>query len=65
MSKYYIARDKCGSLHCFDKKPVKDDLFEQWLPDVGVDLYLHLDNDEMFPEVKWKDEEPKVLTIEE
>lgn len=63
MSKYYIARDSMGTLFLYKEKPIKEE--ESWQPtNYNGGSYFELD-EELFPEVKWEDEEPKVLTIEE
>lgn len=57
MSKYYIARDNDNSLWVYDKMPFKYVL--NWDSTGGS---YKIDKN-LFPEVKWEDEEPKVLTI--
>lgn len=61
MSKYYIARNKDGGLRMFKNKPAKNG-WNFW--DAIVDFPIKL-RETWFPEVKWTDKEPKVLTIEE
>lgn len=56
MSRYYIARDRCGLVNLFDEKPTKGEV--RW---EGNGEIL---TESLFPEVKWEDEEPKVLTIQ-
>lgn len=66
MSKYYIARDKNGELAAYLEKPVKEG--NQWVcanRDEDSDKKFYIMDDRLFPEIKWEDEEPKVLTIEE
>lgn len=53
----YIARDKCGKLKLFVVKPFRHG--ERWFsigPIYSIDPGL-------FPEVKWKDEEPRELVL--
>lgn len=61
MSKYYIARDKDNTLRVFDNKPAKHG-WNFWQSDNTLSCRLR---ESWFPEVKWEDKEPKVLTIEE
>lgn len=61
MSKYYIARNKDNTLEAFQNKPAKHGWnFWDAVDDYGTKL-----KENWFPEVKWTDKEPKVLTIEE
>lgn len=53
----HIARDKCGKLKLFVVKPFRHG--ERWFsigPIYSIDPGL-------FPEVKWKDEEPRELVL--
>ena len=61
MSKYYIARNKDNTLRAFSNKPSKNG-WNFW--DAVNDFLIKL-KESWFPEVKWEDKEPKVLTIEE
>lgn len=61
MSKYYIARDKDNTVRMFNNKPTKR-RWNFWQSDNTISCRLR---ESWFPEVKWEDEEPKVLTIEE
>lgn len=60
MSKYYIARDKDNTLWGHHKEPSKGKY--GWNSDYKV---FAIDDENTFPEVKWTDDNPKVLTIEE
>lgn len=61
MSKYYIVRNKDNTLRVFQNKPAK----HGWNFWDAVDDYPTKLKENWFPEVKWTDKEPKVLTIEE
>lgn len=61
MSKYYIARNKDNTLRAFSNKPSKNG-WNFW--DAVNDFPIKL-KENWFPEVKWEDKEPKILTIEE
>lgn len=64
MSKYYITRDKFGELAIFTNKPTKDTHEGRWKPNYG--LFHKVSNvNFLFPEVKWEDDEPRILTIQE
>lgn len=56
----YVARDKCGDLCLFTGRPVKID--EYWLPTKHCFDWIRLDS-ELFPEVKWEDEEPTEVEL--
>lgn len=63
MNKYYIARDKYGALYCYKERPTKGE--DSWQPVYfEPDSYCELD-DTFFPEIKWENKEPKIITIEE
>ena len=54
----YVARDKDGLLHLFEKKPIKT-IYAWYAPCGSTSLPSYL-----FPEIKWEDEEPtKLLTL--
>ena len=57
--KAWVARDKDGMLFLYLAKPRKYQ--RKWLPNIGAD-YFEI-NRELFPEVKWEDEEPTELTF--
>lgn len=64
MSKYYITRDAYGQLSIFTNKPTKDINEGRWNPNYGS--FHKVDNvNFLFPEVKWEDKEPRILTIQE
>ena len=54
----WIARDKDGELYLFSEKPSKREEF--WLMSRGTVIQLL---SELFPEVKWEDEEPRELFL--
>lgn len=54
----WIARDKDGELYLFSEKPSKREEF--WLMSRGTVIQLP---SELFPEVKWEDEEPRELFL--
>lgn len=54
----WIARDKDGSLWLFEEKPYKDKCV--WHNDSTDHRRI---NEKLFPEVKWKDEEPRELIL--
>ena len=54
----WIARDKDGELYLFSEKPSKREEF--WLMNRGTVIQLP---SELFPEVKWEDEEPRELIL--
>ena len=56
----WVARNKNGSLFLFvDQKPFKEgDWWEIWF----IDYYFNLDPN-LFPEVKWSDEEPTKVRL--
>ena len=56
----WIARDKDGELYLFSKKPYKKEEF--WNMSWGTITVLQLPS-ELFPEVKWEDEEPRELVL--
>ena len=56
----YVARDKNGELSLFTERPVKVD--DWWQPTKNSFDWINLDS-ELFPEVKWKDEEPTEVEL--
>lgn len=62
MSKYYITRDRFGPLSIFTEKPTKDLRDGVWKPNFGLH-HKDCNMDILFPEVRWEDEEPKILTV--
>ena len=55
----WVAREKDGMLYLYAAKPRKYQ--SKWLPNIRAD-YFEIDR-ELFPEVKWEDEEPTELTF--
>ena len=60
MEEMWIARDKNGELIIYKKKPLKDEIVEQWRTSGG---WLRFLPKEKFPEVKWEDEEPTKVKL--
>ena len=56
----YVARDKDGELYLFSEKPSKREEF--WLMSSATTKVIQLPS-ELFPEVKWEDEEPRELIL--
>lgn len=54
----YVARDENGKLWLYEKKPLKQP--EYWACVSGDCRPLDLN---LFPEVKWEDEEPRELVL--
>lgn len=60
--KAFIARDSDGSLFLYTPKPpIKSE--EMWVSLYTPRNTFKIDND-LFPEVKWEDEEPTEINIE-
>ena len=57
--KAWVARDENGMLYLYLAKPRKNQ--SKWLPNIRAD-YFEI-NRELFPEVKWEDEDPTELTF--
>ena len=57
--KAWVARDKDGMLYLYLAEPRKS--HSKWLPNIRAD-YFEI-NRELFPEVKWEDEDPTELTF--
>ena len=53
----WIARDKDGLLHVYEKKPIKT-IYAWYAPCGSTSLPSYL-----FPEIKWEDEEPRELVL--
>ena len=53
----YLARDYDGKLKAYEFKPVKFEI--HWVAGGGWDEKVGTDN---FPEVKWSDEEPTMIS---
>ena len=56
----YVARDKDGILGIYINKPVK--AIDSWSPLTANEDYCVIKTD-LFPEVKWEDEEPRELVL--
>lgn len=56
----YVARDKDGILGIYINKPVK--AIDSWSPLTANEDYCVIKTD-LFPEVKWSDEEPRELVL--
>lgn len=58
----YVARDKDNDLILFTERPQKATDYEFWLPTKHCFDWIRLDS-ELFPEVKWEDEEPTEVEL--
>lgn len=59
----YVARDQSGELCLYNTKPYKEDgLWWGGDRETGLIDYLRLDKN-LFPDIKWEDEEPTEVTI--
>ena len=58
----WIARDKNQMLYVFEEKPIKNERFEIWSPLSADENFMDI-NPNLFPEVKWEDEEPRELVL--
>ena len=58
----YVARDKNRMLYVFEEKPIKNKDFENWTPLSADENFMEI-NPNLFPEVKWEDEEPRELVL--
>lgn len=59
----WIARDSDKTLWIYLIKPEKDKKFGGWvIPDTCYVSFL-IPEDNLFPEVKWEDEEPRELIL--
>lgn len=56
----WVARDEDGMICAFKKKPYKDTKRGMWREPMYGDIHLFSD---MYPEVKWTDEEPQKLWL--
>lgn len=56
----WLARDKDEELYLFSEKPSKREEF--WLMSSATTTVIQLPS-ELFPEVKWEDEEPKEIVL--
>ena len=55
--KVWIARDKDEAIYAYLMRPHKNKSKLSWMPDSDDDYWLRLDSN-LFPSVKWEDEEP-------
>lgn len=55
----WVARDKSGLLIVGTQKPIKDDKFGVWL---GFAEHMEI-NSQLFPQVKWENEEPAEVEL--
>ena len=53
----YVARDKDGLLHAYEKKPIKT-IYTWYAPCGSISFPSYL-----FPEIKWSDKEPRELVL--
>ena len=56
--KVWIARDKDEVLYAYLMRPHKNKSKLSWLPDSDDDYWIRLGSYNIFPSVKWEDEEP-------
>lgn len=61
----WIARDKDGLLVIYEQKPNKYESLGQWEDTENQISYAYVDDElfDLFPEIKWKDEEPRELVL--
>lgn len=58
----WIARDKNQMLYVFEEKPIKNERFENWTPLSDDENFMDI-NPNLFPEVKWDDDQPRELVL--
>lgn len=58
----WIARDKNQMLYVFEEKPIKNERFENWTPLSAHGNFMDI-NPNLFPEVKWDDDQPRELVV--
>ena len=58
--KAWVARDENGKLFLYLEKPIK--FAGKWVP-TSMRFHFMILDEEMFPEVKWEDEEATELTF--
>ena len=58
----YVARDKNRRLYVFERKPFKNKYFENWTPFSADENFMEI-NPNLFPEVKWDDNQPRELVL--
>ena len=59
--KGFITRDSDDKLFLYQKPPIKTE--KEWKLASNLDIVFTIDED-LFPEVKWEDEEPTEINIE-
>ena len=57
----WIARDKDRGLYIYDKKPIK--LNNSWTVNGNFKCVEITEDNYLFPEIKWEDEEPTELIL--
>lgn len=57
----WIARDKYGDLYIYENKPIKIEGC-YWKDPISPNKLCQIDRN-IFPEVKWEDEEPRELIL--
>lgn len=58
---FYVARDKSGDLFLYKEKPFKNTDYDLWSSSIE---YFGI-NPELFPNVKWEDEEPLAVILQQ
>ena len=58
----YVARDKDDSLFLFMNMPIRNSKWDCWQSESRTTDYLRL-SPQLFPEVKWEDEEPTEVKL--
>ena len=56
----WIAREEDGTLWLYENKPDRKDKLERITPDTGFIVMLP---ENLYPEVKWEDKEPRELIL--
>ena len=49
-------------LYVFEEKPIKNKNFESWTPLSADENFMEI-NPNLFPEVKWDDDQPRELVL--
>jgi len=57
----WVARAKDNSLYLYESKPYKEGKY--WEREYGSSIFYNELNPEMFPSVKWEDDEPTRIEI--
>ena len=58
----WLARDKSRALYVFEEKPIKNKNFESWTPLSADENFMEI-NPNLFPEVRWDDDQPRELVL--